>query len=67
MEALQESGPTAQEVATVVNLERLAYEENQAENSYWHDLLVSGVQVRGRGWTWLQYLHGICGSEGHRP
>jgi hypothetical protein len=57
MEALQESGATEQEVATVVNLERLAYEENQAENSYWHDLLVSGVQVRWWGW------HGSCSEH----
>mmetsp|Transcript_12208 Transcript_12208/g.26250 ORF Transcript_12208/g.26250 Transcript_12208/m.26250 type:complete len:1102 (+) Transcript_12208:74-3379(+) len=46
VQALQEVGPSQEEVDTVVNLERLQYENSQEENNYWHDLLVMGYQSK---------------------
>ena len=38
-------GPTSEEVGTVVNFERLQWEESQQENGFWHDSMVMGFQV----------------------
>ncbi len=42
MARLQAEPPTAEEVATLVRLEELQWENEQQENGWWHDLLVRG-------------------------
>ncbi|PNW71276.1 hypothetical protein CHLRE_16g647500v5 [Chlamydomonas reinhardtii] len=44
--ALQQADLADQEVATLVNLDKLTFENSQAENSYWHDLVVTGYQSK---------------------
>ncbi|KAG2437776.1 hypothetical protein HYH02_011151 [Chlamydomonas schloesseri] len=44
--ALQSSEMSEEEVATLVNLDRLTFENSQAENSYWHDVVVTGYQSK---------------------
>ncbi|GIL48315.1 hypothetical protein Vafri_4598 [Volvox africanus] len=43
---IQGGAMTAPEVETLVNLERLHFEESQAENSYWHEVIVMGYQSK---------------------
>jgi len=58
-------GPDAEEVSTVTNLERLQWEESQQENSFWHDIMVMGFQVRVRVRVRVRVLvhAGVCGCE----
>ncbi|EFJ46689.1 hypothetical protein VOLCADRAFT_105434 [Volvox carteri f. nagariensis] len=55
--AIQASGMTTEEVETLINLERLQYEESLAENSYWHEVIVSGFQSKS-----YQLLGGDLGA-----
>mmetsp|Transcript_26988 Transcript_26988/g.69981 ORF Transcript_26988/g.69981 Transcript_26988/m.69981 type:complete len:1010 (+) Transcript_26988:157-3186(+) len=47
---LQESGPTADDVTTVLTLEQRQFELQQEENSYWHEQIVGGFQ----SWTFQE-------------
>ncbi|GLC40306.1 hypothetical protein PLESTM_001046900 [Pleodorina starrii] len=54
---MQSGGMSAEEVETLINLEWLQYEESQAENSFWHDLIVAGYQSKS-----YQLLGGDLGA-----
>ncbi|GIL74679.1 hypothetical protein Vretimale_2315 [Volvox reticuliferus] len=55
--AIQGGALTPPEVETLINLERLQFEESQAENSYWHELIVTGYQSKS-----YQLLGGDLGA-----
>ncbi|KXZ41067.1 hypothetical protein GPECTOR_863g106 [Gonium pectorale] len=55
--SLQTTDMDAAEVETLVNLERLQFEESQAENSYWHEVIVSAYQSKS-----YQLLGGDVGA-----
>ena len=44
--AVQDAGPSADEVATVRTLLQRAFETQQHENSYWHEQIMGGYQSR---------------------
>ncbi|BDA41495.1 probable zinc protease PqqL [Coccomyxa sp. Obi] len=46
MERLQEEGPSAEDVTTVLTLDQRSWETEQQENSFWHTNLVSSYKSR---------------------
>ena len=43
---VQEDGPTAEEISTLLTLEQRSYEAALEENVYWSDMIVSCYQAR---------------------
>ncbi|KAG2499479.1 hypothetical protein HYH03_002426 [Edaphochlamys debaryana] len=54
---LQEAEVSQAEADTLANLERLAFENSQAENTYWHEVVVTGYQSKS-----YQLLGGDLGA-----
>jgi hypothetical protein len=46
VEALQSGQVSDEEVATVLRIEALSYQESQQENSYWHETAAQAYLVR---------------------